>query len=347
MRLSFPVYIPQRLRSLVQGAPETTPPRRFVSGAPVATVVWALLLVFVLVTGCRGRVGPPGDDLSTLPGVSGLAWAGPDSFIAVHDAKHPAEPSVPRISLIRRSGSNGQPTWRPLDVRWPSAEGPSSDLESIARIPGTPQFLLVESGAGRKPVPHIYLAERHGDKLSIQAAVPWPTTPHNVEGSAVVRVGNALVFVYAERSEHEAAGTLGWSPLSTETLRRGGLQWGPVEHVSLRRPDWVPPDTRLVSAVAITREGRIYVSSAHDPGGDEGPFQSHIWTVGRLIGDSTGTPVLQHASQPCRLATLDGFKTEGLALAPDRRSPGVFIGTDDEQFGGAFRPLPIRLSCSQ
>lgn len=287
-----------------------------------------------------------------LPGISGLAWVGADTFLAVHDAKYPAEASAPRVSLITRSVTGSGWTPSPLAVAWPAEAGPSSDLESVAPVPGTPDVLLVESGSGRKPVPHVYLARRSGATLRIRSAAAWPVPVTNVEGSAVARLGDRFVFVFAERSAGQAATSLTWGLLAGDALRAGQLRWGAVQQVAL--PNLAPAGAgaRAASALAVDADGRLYVTTAYDPGDDYGPFRSRVWTVGRLTRDDTGAPTIVLTTPPCPHATLDGLKVEGLALRRDTASaprpssaPDVFIGTDDERLGAVFRPLPAA-SCS-
>jgi len=282
-----------------------------------------------------------------MPGISGLTWAGADTFLAIHDAKYPAEASAPRVSLFTRSASGRGWTWTPLNVDWPAEEGPSSDLESGARIPGTSHFLLVESGGGQKPMSHVYLAHRQGTTLHVRAAAAWPVPVTNVEGSTVARLDDQLVFLYAERSAGQDSTALAWSLLSADALRAGQLQWGPFRHVAI--PNLAPAGAgaRAASDLAIDAAGRIYMTTTYDPSDDYGPFQSSVWSVGHLSHDDTGVPTVLLASPPCRRATLDGLKVEGLAVRhgssaglSNRSGTDVFIGTDDEHLGAVLRPLP-------
>ena len=96
-----------------------------------------------LVPATSDKEQPPAPP-TRLPGLSGLAWVGADTLLAVHDAKaSPEERDHPRLSLLRGpTKTNRTLNWRPLAVNWPASHGPSSDLESIARVPGTHQFIL-------------------------------------------------------------------------------------------------------------------------------------------------------------------------------------------------------------
>ena len=89
--------------------------------------------------------------VKSFPDLSGLAWVEGDTFLAVHDAKNPEELDRPRVNLLKLPQSLDGIAWTTLSLSWPGPLGPSGDLESIARIPGTDSFLLVESGEGRHP----------------------------------------------------------------------------------------------------------------------------------------------------------------------------------------------------
>jgi hypothetical protein len=65
-----------------------------------------------------------------------------------------------------------------------------------------------------------------------------------------------------------------------------------------------------------------------------------VWRVGRLAQEELGAAVRLY-EPPERVATLDGLKVEAVAVRPEG-SGGValFVGTDDEGYGGVLRRLP-------
>src|SRR5215211_6347555 len=107
------------------------------------------ILVFLVVLApsfSQTRQSSSENTLTTLPDLSGLVWLDGDRFLAVHDSKNPLMRERPRVSLIHLPQGFGGQFWKALNLDWPAPQGLSSDLESIARIPGTPSFLFVESG---------------------------------------------------------------------------------------------------------------------------------------------------------------------------------------------------------
>jgi hypothetical protein len=290
----------------------------------------------ISLSGCSTVGEAPGTFESGLPDISGFAWISGDRFLAVHDGKNPEDP---RVSLVELPPSSTGLTRQTMEVSWPEAHGLSSDLESAARIPGTPFILLAESGSAKRNgalLQRIFLVENRDRRLEILDVVDWPVLVKNVEGAAVARVGEQLIFLFAERAEGQPSTLLCWASL---TLRP--LAFGSFQEVTFTSPDPTGPHARPVSAIEIDEAGRIYVASAVDPGDDNGPFRSVIWRIGHMEADGSGGPRVILDERPQRLASLDGVKVEGLALREDADGdPSIFFGTDDENYGGILRLLP-------
>lgn len=275
----------------------------------------------------------------TMPDVSGLAWVERDTFLAVHDAKNPEENDLPRLSLLRLPRSAEGVRWKPLEVSWPAQAAKSSDLESVARIPGTSLFLLVESGesshAGRR-FSRIFLAELGGESVTIRSATEFPYPVKNVEGSAVSRLGNRLVFMWAERGDGQAGTKLSWADLQLEPFRLGAPRQAYFKPGNFTGKNWRP-----VSAIDVDGRGRVYVATAYDPDDDGGPFASVIWRAGQVRVNQTGMVTVELLGAPRLVARLDGLKVEGLAIRERARGVSeLFAGVDDENYGGAVRQIP-------
>jgi hypothetical protein len=277
---------------------------------------------------------------ATLPPLSGLAWLESNTFVAVHDAKNPEQIDQPRVSLLSLSKLPQGIMWRPITLDWPPPEGPSSDLESISRIPGTQIMLFAESGASRiretETFARIFLCDFTDKRARIIASTRWPVPVMNVEGTAVTQVGDRLLFIFAERAEGMKSTTIRWSELALNPFK-----FGPFSGTELSLPAPKGNHARQINAIEVDLTGQIYVASTLDPG-DQGPFQSVIWRVGRVELGEDNEPRVRLQPEPERLATLDGLKVEGIAV---REMPGVetqfFVGTDDEIYGGALRPIPL------
>jgi hypothetical protein len=274
-----------------------------------------------------------------MPDVSGLAWVERDTFLAVHDAKNPEENHLPRVSLLRLPRSPEGVRWKPLNVSWAAPAEMSSDLESVARVPGTSLFLLVESGEschGGRRFSRMFLAELGGESLTIRSVTDFPYPVTNVEGSAVSRLGDRLVFVWAERGDGRAGTNLFWADLRLEPVSLGAPR-----QAYFKPGKFTGKNRRPVSAIDIDGQGYVYVASAYDPEDDGGPFASVIWQAGRVRVNRAGLVTVDLFSAPRQLARLDGLKVEGLAIRERGRwVREVFAGVDDENYGGTLRQIP-------
>lgn len=295
-----------------------------------------LAMLALAVGGCESPIPVDGswEPASTLPDVSGLARLSDSLYLAVHDAKLPEEQASPRVSLVRVSGSNGGATWRPVAVRWPTSDA-SSDLESVAAIPGTRFLLLSESGDDGGAYRRIFLAELVEDGVRFAEAVRWPTDVFNVEGTAAARVDGRLVFLYAERSQDSLHTRIRWAPLQPTPLAFGEFRevvFSVPAAAGMNRP---------VSAMEVDPDGWIYVASTFDPDVDDGPYRSMVWRIGRVRTEGTAATV-QLDSTARLIARSDGIKIESLAIRNlQDGSRQLIVGSDDEDLGAVIRPLPL------
>jgi hypothetical protein len=274
--------------------------------------------------------------------LSGLAWVGGDTFLAVHDAKNPDELHRVRVSLLMLPQSLEGLLWKPLRLRFPG--GASSDLESAARIPRTDHVLLGESGDDASLFRRIFLAEVVGNRVSVTDAIEWSwfTDVFNVEATAVAETETGYLFIWAERASGEQSTEIRWAELTLDPFAIGP----DLSSATFELPDDLvdadgnPLYSRPVVGMEVDRAGRIYIVAAFDPEGtvenpDDGPFRGAVFEIGRVAG---GTVELHR--EPTLLHTVDGFKLESLASRDVDGGIELVVGTDDENYGGTLRPLP-------
>lgn len=279
-----------------------------------------------------------------LPDLSGLVWLGGDRFLAVHDAKSPEEDTLPRVSILTLPVSLDGVGRTDASPAFPKEN--SSDLEAAAAIPGTSKVLLAKSGDNAGPFDRIFLAEVVGDEVRIVDTVRWRdfTGYDNIEGVAVAAADETQpILLWAERSSGPDNTELRWARLGVEPF---GIE-GPVDSVLFTLPasgrdkEGRPLYNRAIVALDVDSKGHIYAASTLDPEGtsadpDNGPFRSIVYRIGRVGADG---PKLQ--AKPKVLAVLDGLKVEGLTIREQEDGEmEIFIGTDDENYGGILRLLP-------
>jgi hypothetical protein len=269
------------------------------------------------------------------PDISGLAFVGNGDLLAVHDVKRGSDGA--RVSRVHLPDTEAALHTEAVAVEAGESQWPGTDLESIAPVPGTSLVLIAESGGGRRVgerAARIFLAEYRGGQLFILDEADWPVPVENVEGTAVASAAGNLVFLFAERAEGNQSTKLRWATLSVQPLTFGRFREATFVVRAAKESN-----IRPVSAIDIDAEGIVYAASATDPG-DDGPFRSIVWQIGRLHADEHRQPVLSLESPPRRLATVDGLKVEGLAVRRIAGKTQIVIGSDDEAYGGVVRPLP-------
>lgn len=279
-----------------------------------------------------------------LPDLSGLAWMGGELFVAVHDAKTPGEPERPRVSVIAIPRSLDGVLWRPSDPEFPEAS--SSDLESAARLPGTNKLLLVESTDNASDFDRLFLAELVGNHVKILDVTRWSafTKTYNVEATAIARTkAGGFLLLWAERSSGKTSTRIKWTGLTLApfTIGAGGVSSIPFQlPKSAYGEDGKPLYTRPLVAMDVDSAGRLYIAAAYDPKGtvsdpDNGPFRSAVYAIGRIVDDAV---VLD--AEPKILGLLDGLKVESVTVRELDGEKQIFVGTDDENYGGILRLLP-------
>jgi hypothetical protein len=319
----------------------TTPlaarPRRVRAGVTIAVVA-------CVGAGCASPEQRQPRSSQPLPDLSGLAWMGDDLLLAVHDAKNPEELDRPRVSLLSPPTSLDGVLWQPLEVAFPGAM--SSDLESAARIPNTSRLLLVESGDNGSGSDRIFLGEFDGHLLSILGETRWSafTEVWNVEATAVRAVSpTELLFVWGERNQGETGTDIRWAPLALEPFSiaaEAGRAWFELPASAFDASGAALYDRPLV-ALEIDSRGTVYAAATQDPEGsspdpDNGPFRSVVYHIGEMRADG-----ISLAREPLIVAILDGLKVESLAIDESGDVPALYIGTDDENYGGILRVLAM------
>lgn len=276
--------------------------------------------------------------------ISGLAWIQDNTFLAVSDAKNPGEKELTRVSLLGLPNSLSGINFNVLEPKFPG--GLSNDLESVAGIPGTNKVLLVESADDNGAYQRIFLADVGKDSVAIKEAAMWTdfTSVFNVEGSAVADTHSGLIFIWAERNTQQQFTEVKWTDLQLEPFAIG--QSSHINSVTFTLPaDLIdkngdPLYNRPIVGLDVDSAGNLYAVASFDPEGlvpdpDIGPFRSIVFKIGQVIADD-----IVLATDPAIMSVLDGLKVESVAIRENGNGVEIFVGTDDENYGGVLRQLP-------
>ncbi len=314
-----------------------------------------IVCVCLLTAGCAVIVNAPDVDPEASPapppspgGYSGMAWMGGDSYLVVHDTK--IHRDKPRIGVLEVGGEEGA-RYRVVEVTdWRHDDGRSSDLESVCALPDSDdEFLAAESGTwegdfGR--VFHFRLTQGggeivHAERLPNLADNGPDTWGDNFEGIACAsRADGTVLVILGERggTPFNPDGSLRWA---TYDPTRQVFDWSDegLAGVIVAAPGaWVAPEAKRDVADLYLDANGVLWSVASEDAGDDGPFRSGIWAVGRVDPDAA-QPISLFVDPPIGW-WLDGLKVESLA-APPAHLPfaEASVGTEDENLGGVWRPL--------
>lgn len=316
-----------------------------------ATIFLACILI-----GCRAtqhdsaRVQAAGRPFP-FPGISGMAALDDGSFLVIHDAR---DPRNPRAGIFIPTAPTKYSTIPIHDEILPG--GPLADLESLASVPGRPShFLLLESGSALP-------GERRRRALVLALLSPPPQRAlrvlafHDVreltsdladcEGLLCWTARDQLFVAIANRGS-DGAGSLfqakvvvGRLTLPAPGQQPGSLEFKPVPPgdmpqasvISFKADD--AASWRACSELFIDEHNIVWGASTTDPG-NAGPFRSFVYTAGSLDPVS-GVLTLREAQVKHK---INGFKVEAIAGVTNVGAD-FSVGTDDEDYGGTWRPLP-------
>jgi hypothetical protein len=324
--------------------------------APFLQAVCFVLATLLIAPAHAQSPSPPPEPIlqaSQLLDISGVSWIDDDVFVVVHDGKSDGmEGDLPRVSLLLLPADATVPPefareapsgiyFQNLVVEWPSST--PNDLESIARIPGTRQLLLVESGDGcKREFQRIFLTSLSAQyELSVDEVAHWPLSEtcaygvYNVEATAVFQLGDQYFFVYAERAEGQPYTNIRWAQMQLNPLRFG--EFSSVRYAARVRG----PGVRPIVALDVDDAGNVYAATAYDSGFDNGPFRSWASRIGQFRGPRGGNARFIPSGAFADIATQDGYKIEGIAARPGDGGAAVFAGTDDENYGATLRQVGI------
>ncbi len=308
----------------------------------------AVAIGLALLAACAGqdRPGPvPAPAVAPvrgreIPGYSGLAKIDGNRFLVVHDTKSQNEGS--RLGILE-IGEGARATYTPLAVgTWPEPWGRSNDMEGVCAMPGRPgEFLAVEASFWRGRPRRLLHFEIGARSATVPFAVELPPAGPDdesdgavyYEGIACAAAGDGRTLVILGQYGGDGPARLRWG-----SYRDGELRFDDVgrEGLAVAVPGewWGRP--RAIGDLHLDG-GLLWAAASEDPG-DQGPFRSLIYELARV--EPTESVPVRLLREPRVAWTVDGFKIEALA-APADLTPGspLSFGTEDEAYGGVWRPL--------
>lgn len=298
----------------------------------------------------------PAASAFNIPGYSGMAQISENAFLTVNDRKNPIESGY-RLGVLEFTALDGV-VFTPVSVRdWVHEDKDPSDLEACCSIPGRDgEFLIAESGFFNGRFGRIFHVTLSKDTegfwvVTVNKAFRIYNRKLNaknrsykgdqVEGIACFNAHGKTMLVYGERggSTHggKKVGTIVWGTIDFEAYQFDKLGEAPLVNRSVL-------GDRDCSALRLgaNENGTISVISVATRDADNnGPFHSVLYRAGRFVVDPKKKTVqFGRYVKPGILYELSGLKVEAIA-GPSKNAPEskYSIATDDENFGGIWRPL--------
>ncbi len=306
-----------------------------------------------------------------FPGASGMAKLDDSHYLCVQDTKAHSDKarlavltvnsfyalSEEAVEAVCQGGQSQIPVqdaelgvsmnYTSLPCDWPEAfGGRSSDLEAVHAINGRPgEYLATESGYWQGKFGRLFhlKVSGAGDNWTAQVlrAYQLPHFEGEVEGLACqLQKDDSILVIFGVRG-----GTPAYAPgrLCWGSIRPGAdppsLEMTPEGMVGTEI-NWAAfsnsPGERSISDLYLDEAGGLWVSGAED-NGNAGPFRSYVWLEGNVSHDPNYA-ISNYRNQQYYWR-VEGFKIEAIAAPCTSGSPLCFA-TDDEAYGGVWRPLP-------
>lgn len=287
-----------------------------------------------------------------VPGISGMALVEDNTYLVVNDKKDGPN-DEPRLSIVRvkKAGVSYESViLEGLGIKI-NVQNKPNDLEAVCKIPGTTdEYLIAESGYfsgdyGR--ILHIKVEQKKDKWVAkyINSFKPFPVPPSgetpkedHIEGMACVEAPNGdLIFILAKRGKNAKLAELVLGKLSPAVssynfTRIGSSNLTPVAGYGRGAGD--------IYLKSISKNRWHVWSVATEDGSDVGPFRSLIYYAGDFVVNTPGNYQFTLTHPYTNLWKVDGMKVEALAEPAEVISSSVLsIGTDEDVYGGVWRPL--------
>lgn len=284
-------------------------------------------------------------------GSSGMEKIADNAYLIVYDIK--SYKAGTRLALMHASQEEMQIS--PIAVDGWGTEGIASDLESICKVSGkTNEYFIAEAGnwegkigrifhiqvdtakltakvlgVTKLPFKHINNMQLVGDQYESMACLPYNQ--------------DERILLLAERggSTVNPIGNVKWGIYNLRTHKLNFSEAG-LKGIEANAPGkWNDTKTkRDITDIHIDANGAIWAAASEDIS-EAGPFYSVIYKIGQVD--------LSNKKQPFNIfrnftnwEVVSGFKIEALSGPAKGINCTHSFGTEDEMYGGVWRPITIK-----
>ena len=279
-------------------------------------------MTLLIIVGCQSDHLPIDERWMYVSGkrelsVSGIATTtSEDTYLVVHDNKKKGQLRAGLVNLSAGSLYRG--------LGWPVKDLPI-DLEALTNISGMEDQYIAMGSWGFCYWLALDLSTNRL-KLIKEFRIPGSGPPLNLESLVLWFAGNSWYISWAHRGSVKEPSILFWGSIDLFS-----------EVVTIQKEDsifvsvpWPILDKRHMSDMDLDRDGILWAAATSDPG-DDGPYQSGIYKIGKFQKQNGKMEFLIADSFPKQFV-FQRNKVEALTIAGNK----MVFATDDENLGAAI-----------
>jgi hypothetical protein len=280
------------------------------------------VITLLIIVGCQSNHLPIDERWMYVSGkrelsVSGIATTtSEDTYLVVHDNKKKGQLRAGLVNLSADSLYRG--------LGWPVKDLPI-DLEALTNISGMEDQYIAMGSWGFCYWLALDLSTNRL-KLIKEFRIPGSGPPLNLESLVLWFAGNSWYISWAHRGSVKEPSILFWGSIDLFS-----------EVVTIQKEDsifvsvpWPILDKRHMSDMDLDRDGILWAAATSDPG-DDGPYQSGIYKIGKFQKQNGKMEFLIADSFPKQFVFQQN-KVEALTIAGNK----MVFATDDENLGAAI-----------
>ena len=280
------------------------------------------VITLLIIVGCQSNHLPIDERWMYISGkrelsVSGIATTtSEDTYLVVHDNKKKGQLRAGLVNLSADSLYRG--------LGWPVKDLPI-DLEALTNISGMEDQYIAMGSWGFCYWLALDLSTNRL-KLIKEFRIPGSGPPLNLESLVLWFAGNSWYISWAHRGSVKEPSILFWGSIDLFS-----------EVVTIQKEDsifvsvpWPILDKRHMSDMDLDRDGILWAAATSDPG-DDGPYQSGIYKIGKFQKQNGKMEFLIADSFPKQFV-FQRNKVEALTIAGNK----MVFATDDENLGAAI-----------
>ena len=249
--------------------------------------------------------------------ISGIAnTTSEDTYLVVHDNKKKGQLRAGLVNLSADSLYSG--------LGWPVKDLPI-DLEALTNISGMKDQYIAMGSWG---FCYWLALDLNTNRLNLikEFRIPGSGPPLNLESLVLWFAGDSWYIAWAHRGSVEEPSILFWGLID---IFSENISIQVIDSVLVEVP-WPIMAKRNMSDMVMDNNGNIWTSATSDPG-DDGPYESGIYKIGKFQKQNDKMEFFIADSFPKQFI-FQRNKVEALTIAGNK----MVFATDDENLGAAI-----------